>query len=200
MDFTDARLAGPLLRSPSVKWMGVILMAGALGLGGCLIPQDDTEFAGLPPPRNRPPRIVENQVSPQTRIIREFGSDTCREEFEVLVVDPDVDDRITVSWFVDYTPGQQSIDFTTELANTGFPQRDDRATFVVDLSAAGSPLSAPGLHTVEAVVADRTLIASTRLTVPETEPNPDGGSPIVVDEGYVVTYAWTVETVAGVCP
>jgi hypothetical protein len=183
-----------------MKWVGVFLMAGAVGLGGCLIPQDDTLFAGLPPPRNRPPRIVENQVSPQTRIIREFGSDTCREEFEVLVIDPDVEDKVVVNWFVDYTPGQGNIDFSVELAPTTVPQRNDRATFVVDLTAANSPLSAPGLHTVEAVVSDRTLVASTRLTVPITEPNPDGGAPVVVDEGYVVTYAWTVETVPGVCP
>jgi len=143
---------------------------------------------------------VENQVSPQTRIIREFGSDTCREEFEVLVIDQDVDDDISVTWFVDYAPGQTRTEQTTVLATTGRPQRDDRATFTVDLSAANSPLRAPGLHLVEAVVSDRQLVVPTRLPLPILGDNPDGGPRIVVDEGYAVTYAWTVETVAGVCP
>ena len=183
-----------------MKWVGAIVASWAVALSGCVIPQDDTLFAGLPRARNRPPRIVENQVSPQTRIIREFGSEACRESFEVLVIDPDVDDDISVTWFVDYTPGSSSPEQITLLATTGRPQRDDRATFEVDLSAASSPLRAPGLHLVEAVVADRQLNPATRTPVSIPGENPDGGPSIVVDEGYAVTYAWTVETVAGVCP
>ncbi|HET9450330.1 MAG TPA: hypothetical protein VFO83_05585 [Aggregicoccus sp.] len=139
-------------------------------------------------------------MSPQTRIIRDFGSETCRETFEVLVTDPDVDDDINVTWYVDYTPGTSDPAQVSLLAPTGRPLRDDRATFEVDLSAAASPLRAPGLHLVEAVVADGQYDPKTRLPVPRTESNPDGGARIVVDESFVITYAWTVETVAGVCP
>jgi hypothetical protein len=183
-----------------MKWAGVIVLAGALGLGGCLIPQDGEVFSPPEGGPNRPPRIVENQVSPQTRIIREFGSDTCREEFEVLVIDPDVDDDVIVTWFVDYVAGQGRTEQSTPLATTGLPLRNDRATFTVDLASANSPLSAPGLHLVEAVVSDRPLDVATRLPFPILGNNPDGGPRIVVEEGYVVSYAWTVETVAGVCP
>lgn len=182
-----------------MKWAGTFVAAWVLTLTGCLIPQDDTLFAGDREPPNQPPRIVENQVSPQTRIIREFGTDSCRLSFELVVTDPDVNDRINVSWYVDFAPGRAPV-WTSSLDPTSTPLRDDRATYDVDLSAAASPLSAPGLHLVEAVVADRQLDLSTRLPFPDLGDNPDGGPRIVVDEGFAVTYAWTVETVAGGCP
>jgi hypothetical protein len=199
MDFRENALAASLLESSPMKWAGPFVAAWALALSGCLIPQDDTLSAGEPVPGNQPPRIVENQVSPQTRIIREFGSDTCRLAFELVVTDPDVNDRINVSWYVDYAPGRAPV-WNSSLAPTNMPLRDDRATFDVDLSAAPSPLSAPGLHLVEAVVADRQLDLATRLPFPEPRENPDGGASLLVQEGYAVTYAWVVETVAGVCP
>jgi hypothetical protein len=199
MDSREPDLAVSLLEGSPMKWAGALLAAWVLALAGCVIPQDDTLFAGQSQPPNRPPRIVENQVSPQTRIIREFGSDTCRLAFELLVTDPDVNDRIGVSWYVDYAPGRAPV-WTSSLTPTNSPLRDDRATFDVDLSAAASPLSAPGLHLVEAVVADRQLDFSTRLPFPDLMDNPDGGPRLVSDEGYAVTYAWVVETVAGVCP
>ena len=186
-----------------MKWAATLLAAWTLVLSSCLIPQDDTLFSGVPDPRNRPPRIVENQVSPQTRILREFGSETCRTAFEVLVTDPDVDDEITVFWYVDFAPGSGPASlprFFRLLPTTGNPLRNDRATFEVDLAAAGSPLASPGLHLVEAVVVDGQLNFATRLPVPERDSNPDGGAPIVVDEPYAVSFAWTVETVAGGCP
>lgn len=182
-----------------MKWAATVVAAWVLALSGCLIPQDDTLFSGNPEAPNQPPRIVENQVSPQTRIIREFGSDSCRLSFELVVTDPDVNDRIDVSWYVDYAPGRDP-ERSMSLNPTRTPLRDDRATYDVDISAAASPLSAPGLHLVEAVVADRQLDPSTRLPFPEPRNNPDGGAPILVTEGFAVTYAWTVETVAGVCP
>ncbi|MBF5040997.1 hypothetical protein FGE12_01235 [Aggregicoccus sp. 17bor-14] len=138
-------------------------------------------------------------MSPQTRIIREFGNGTCRQTFEVLATDPDVLDLLTVYWFVDYVPGQASTDKLDLLAPSDRPERNDRATFVADLTAANSKLRAPGLHTVEAVLADRQLDLTTRQPSQQLGENPDGGAAIVLDEGYAVTYAWTVETVTGVC-
>jgi hypothetical protein len=185
-----------------MKWVGAMLAMWALVQSGCLIPQDDTLFSGIPEPLNRPPRIVENQVSPQTRILRDFGSETCRTAFEVLVTDPDVDDEITVYWYVDYAPGSGPASlprFFQFLPQTGNPLRNERATFEVDLAAAGSPLASPGLHLVEAIVADRPLDPATREPRLGRDPNPDGGAPIVVDEGFAVSYAWVVETVAGAC-
>ncbi len=183
-----------------MKWVGAILASWFLALTGCVIPQDDTLFAGVPIGGNKPPRIVETQVSPQTRIIREFGSETCRMTFEILVTDPDVADNLTVTWYVDHAPGNTSPEKIDNVTPSGRPLRDDRSTFDVDLSAAASPLRAPGLHLVEAVVTDGNLNFETRLPFPVLGDNPDGGAPIPVDEDYAVTYAWTVETVTGVCP
>ena len=182
-----------------MKRAGTFVATCVLALTGCLIPQDET-LGSEPVPANQPPRIVENQVSPQTRIIREFGSDSCRLSFELVVTDPDVNDRIDVNWYVDYAPGRMPVSSSSLAPTTSSsPLRDDRATFDVDLSAAASPLSAPGLHLVEAVVADRQLDLNTRLPFPVPRQNPDGGPGLQVVEGFAVTYAWTVETVAGGC-
>ena len=200
-DLPRAHLAGALLRRASASAALLALLAWVgLALGGCVIPQDDTLFVGPRNARNRPPRILENQVSPQTRIIREFGNGTCRQTFEVLATDPDVNDLLSVYWFVDYVPGQASTDKIDLLSPSDGPERNDRATFVADLTAANSKLRAPGLHTVEAVLVDRQFDVVKRQPTQEIGDNPDGGAAIVVDEGYAVTYAWTVETVTGVCP
>jgi hypothetical protein len=101
---------------------------------------------------------------------------------------------------VDYVPGQLSTDKIDLLFPSERPERNDRATFVADLTAANSKLRAPGLHTVEAVLVDRQFDTAKRQPTQDLDDNPDGGAAIVVDEGYAVTYAWTVETVTGVCP
>ncbi|WP_224240913.1 hypothetical protein [Hyalangium gracile] len=188
-------MAKGLLALP-LWWLGLAWVAGMAG--GCLVPQDDTLLESIPQRRNRPPRIVETQVQPPNPIIQDFGAGgLCELDFSVLVEDPDVDDLLTVRWYLDYD-NQNPTGFFREfkLANNGEPQRGDRATLRINLRAANSALSTPGVHLVEALVSD------TRLTGREPEPvstvTLDGGT-VIVNPGYAVTQAWFVTTVRGDC-
>jgi hypothetical protein len=195
MESSRSLLAKGLLVLPS-RWLGLAWMAWAAG--GCLVPQDDTLLEGIPERRNRPPRIVESQVQPTEPIIQDFGlNGLCELDFSVVVEDPDVDDLITVQWYLDYD-SQNPTGFFREfkLANNGEPQRGERATLPINLRAANSPLSAPGVHLVEAVVADTRLV--------ERSPEPKGsivldGGGVILNPGYVVTHTWFVTTVRGDC-
>ncbi|WP_224369939.1 hypothetical protein [Hyalangium versicolor] len=162
------------------------------------MPQDDTLLESIPQRRNRPPRIVETQVQPPNPIIQDFGTgDLCALDFSVVVEDPDVDDLLTVRWYLDYDD-QNPMGAYREipLANNGEPQRGDRATLSINLRAANSPLSDPGVHLVEAVVSDTRLVG--REPVPVGTIVLDGGT-VIVNPGYVVTHAWFVTTVRGDC-
>ncbi|XXF74998.1 hypothetical protein P2318_18165 [Myxococcaceae bacterium GXIMD 01537] len=184
------RLAGGLLPPPAMRLLGLMVAAAS---GACLIPQDDTYLAGVPEQRNRPPRIVESQVQPADRIIQDFGAGgLCEVEFSIIVEDPDVDDSISVRWYVDGNPLRQE----TKLTNNGQALRSDRATLRASLRAANSPLAAPGTHLVEAFVADGFTID--REPAPDrTIKLPDGG--VIYDPVYTATYAWFVSTVQGDC-
>jgi hypothetical protein len=179
------------------RWLGPAW--AACMVGGCLIPQDDTLLAGLPQRRNRPPRIVEMQVQPPERIIRDFGAEgLCELDFSVVVEDPDVDDLLTVRWYLDYDDQDPTGPYREfQLANNGEPQRGDRATLRINLRAANSPLSAPGDHLVEAVVSDTRLVGREPVPVGRID-LADGGA--IINPGYVVTHAWFVTTVRGDCP
>ena len=179
----------------TLRWLGLAWVVGVAG--GCLVPQDDTLLESIPQRRNRPPRIVETQVQPSEAIIRDFGANgLCELDFSVIVEDPDVDDLVTVRWYLDYdnqNPTGAYREF--QLANNGQPQRGDRATLRINLRAANSPLSAPGEHLVEALVSDTRLVG--REPVPISQINLDGG--VIINPGYVVTHAWFVTTVSGEC-
>ena len=169
------------------------LAAGA----GCLIPQDEALLEGVPEFKNRPPRIVEEQVEPFERILRAFGVGSCTQDFSVVVEDPDVDDRLTVEWYVDYNPSNPEGYYRQiVLANTGQPRRDDRGTLHMDLRSANNPLGTPGIHLVEALVTDRHL-TQRQPDPPEEVFLPDGG--LVKNPGFVTSYSWVVNTVAGDC-
>jgi hypothetical protein len=195
MESIPSRLAKGLL--PLLpRWLGLAWVAWVAG--GCLIPQEDTLLEEIPQRKNRPPRIVETQVQPPERIIQDFGADgLCELDFSVVVEDPDVDDLVTVQWYLDYD-SQNPTGYFREfrLANNGEPQRGDRATLNINLRAANSPLSAPGVHLVEAVVTDTRLVG--REPDPKSTVFLDGGG-VIVNPGYVVTYAWFVTTVSGDC-
>jgi hypothetical protein len=195
MESTRALLAKGLL-VPPWRWLGLAWMVGVAS--GCLIPQDDTLLESLPQRRNRPPRVVETQVQPPQPILDDFGANgLCEQDFSVLVEDPDVDDLLTVRWYLDYDDQNPTGPYREfQLANNGEPQRGDRATLRVNLRAANSPLSAPGPHLVEAVVADTRLVG--RDPVPVGRIVLDGGT-VILNPGYAVTHAWFVTTVQGDC-
>jgi len=189
------RLASELLGLPAMKWFG--LGAAVWLLGGCVIPQDAPYLSELPMQRNRPPRIVENQVDPTNRIIRGFGSDLCELKFTVPVEDPDIGDQLLAYWFVDYNPNQpRGEDHLVRIEARGNkPARDERASFQVNFGSADfNRLNLPGDHVVEVIVSDTPLVerepeASTSI------PLSDGGT--LIDPGYAATYTWFVRTEAG---
>ena len=172
-------------------------MVAACASTGCLIPQDDTLLEGVPGTMNRPPRIVESLVSPQQRVISNFGAGTCDLTFEVVVEDPDVDDRIVVHWYLDYNPQDPRGPYRQyELANIAQePRRSDRGSLLISLASANSPLGTPGTHLVEAVVSDAELV--NRVPRARQVELPDGT--FIEDPGYTATYAWVVTTVQGDC-
>ncbi|MBZ4419911.1 hypothetical protein [Myxococcus sp. RHSTA-1-4] len=173
------------------------LVVAACAATGCLIPQDDTLLEGVPGQRNRPPRIVESLVSPQQRVISDFGAGACDLTFEVVAEDPDLDDRLKVHWYVDYNPQDPRGPYRQyDLANiTRDPLRSDRGSLLISLASANSPLGTPGTHLVEALVSDSEL--QDRVVQPRVVQLPDGT--FIEDPGYVVTYAWVVNTVQGDC-
>jgi len=194
MESTRCSLAKGLLALPR-WWLGLAWVACVAS--GCLIPQEDTLLVELPQRRNRPPRILENLVNPPQRITQDFGAaGRCELEFSVAVEDPDVDDLITVSWYLDYNADSPTGYYRqVALLNNGQPQRGDRATLRINLSAANSPLREPGVHLVEALVSDARLVG--REPEQRRVPLPDGG--VIINPGYSVTYAWFVNTVRGDC-
>lgn len=171
----------------------------AVGLGlfvGCLLPQDDTLLDEPPRFMNRSPRIIESLVLPQEHIIQDFGASRCELTFEVAVEDPDVDDRIKVHWFIDYSPQDPRGPYREiALTNNGEARRPDRGTLRINLASANSVLSTPGPHVVEALVSDAEL--TDRQPESQVVNLPDGGS--IIDPGFVISYAWVVNTVQGDC-
>jgi hypothetical protein len=117
-------------------------------------------------------------------------------DFSFFAEDPDVNDTLTVRWYVDY-PVAGSID--PDLRLTPNPNGNtirDQARLTIDLSSPGlsvpaSYLQQPGTHLVEALLFDNALGAQ-RRPLP-FDPGTDGGIP---NPSYVVSYAWVVE----VCP
>jgi hypothetical protein len=190
------RLARNLLSRPAITGLG--LGAALWVSGGCLLPQDETYLSELPQPRNRPPRIVESQVQPSERIIREYGAGLCALEFSVIVEDPDIGDTLSAHWYVDYDPAQpRGADNEYTLSPSSKPLREDRAYFRDSYGAIGSRLSTPGDHLVEVVVSDSRLVS--REPQPRLIKLSDGT--IYADPGYTTTYAWFVKTVpGGNCP
>ncbi|MBL0694277.1 hypothetical protein [Comamonas sp. JC664] len=173
-----------------------LLVAASCAASGCLIPQDDTLLDSVPEFMNRPPRIIESLVLPQQRFIPDFGANGCELTFEVAVEDPDVDDSLVVHWYVDYNPQDPYRYYVAvPLLNSSAPLRADRGRLTISLESANNPLGTPGYHLVEALVTDAVLL--NRVVQPRPVRLPDGT--FMENPGFVVTYAWTVNTVQGPC-
>ena len=164
---------------------------GAWALNACVLSQED-RVLNIPPLRNRPPRIMEElPLFPVDRVIRPVGCPPL--DFSFFAEDPDVNDTLTVRWYVDY-PAAGSIDPDLRLTPNGNTIRD-QARQTINLSSPlnipASYLQQPGTHVVEALLFDFALGAQ-RRPLP-IDPATDGGIP---NPSYVVSYAWVVE----VCP
>ena len=174
-----------------------LLLAGAVLLPACLLPQEDHVIQELPPEANQPPRIVENLLQPANRFVAvRNGSDCPNLIFLAPVSDPNVADRLTYNFYVDPNLFPAFVKQATIPPNPNEqPDRAEPASYEVSFATPG-PLQQPGDHVVEVLVSDGALVNR------EPQPRPiillDGGTGF--QPTYAVTYAWTVTVVAGPCP
>lgn len=190
-------LARRLLRRRRVcgrtLWLGLLLVAQT----ACLIPQEDPILDPLPPPRNRPPRILENLVSPPRSFPAPtyFTGQNCPPivRFEAVVADPDIDDLITARWFVDYDPLNNPVVWKEDRIPPSGQEVRTTASALLELNTTTGPLSVAGPHLIEVFVSDSQLI--NRDPQPR-EIDPDGG---IINPGYVDTYAWYINIENQVC-
>lgn len=183
-----------------MRWASrAILGALAFAMTGCLIPQDDQTLVIPPRQRNRAPRIVTDQIVPaiEQRTIFLSTTPTCpnAQEFQVYVADPDVDDQLTVRWYLDNSPTNVGIVAPdTVIETNGKELRDQPATFTADLNAPSNRFIT-GSHLLEVIVSDGTL--NNRRPLPRNTIGPDGGT--IKEETFVAMWAWQVVTVSGSC-
>lgn len=176
-------LARTLLGAPSVRWavIGVWLSTQM----GCLALEDEPYYGDQPVAVNRPPTILEGLVQPRGHRVELGTAAGCPINFSVRVEDANVDDAVTVRWYIDYDPdtNPQPIGRVFTFTNTGTPIRGETATFpITRMDSPGNPLAVPGEHLVEALVADG----------PFTNRDPDDGSNVSVPT--YPTYVWLVTT------
>jgi hypothetical protein len=174
------------------KGLLVGVVAAVLG-SGCLWPVEDPVLEDLPPRKNRPPRILEQNVVPQRRTTIGNGIG-CKLEFKAQVEDPDLNDLLVVRWYIDYDPLSNPSPFGLEssLPPDGNAIRSTSATLTVELSSPGHPLRVPGDHMVELLVSDGRLI--NRDPQPVATEGFDGGNPT-----FASSYPWFVTVEAGDC-
>jgi len=120
-------------------------------------------------------------------------------EFRFFAEDPDVDETLTVRWYVDYQVLQVSVDNAEQtLSPSGEAVRNDTGSYTVNLDGAltgpEARLQQVGPHVVEAILFDGRLGAQ-RKPLPRT-PAVDGG---IENPSYAVSYAWVVNTMRP-CP
>ncbi len=138
----------PLARGLLPKgWKYAALML--LVSSGCLIPQESRILEPVPAVRNRPPRILEELVTPP-RVIRTPNGPNCRLDFEYKVEDPDVEDTLTTRWYI-YTNFDPNLPAYREgqIPPDGKTVRDRSATLSIDFAAAENPLRLEGVYAVE---------------------------------------------------
>ncbi len=166
---------------------------GAWALDACVLSQED-RVLNIPPLRNRPPRIMEEfSVTPVRVTSIERPSDCLIPlDFSFFAEDPDINDTLTVRWYVDYpAAGPYDPDLRLTPNPNGSTIRE-QAKLTIDLQGAlrvpASYLQQPGTHVVEALLFDNAL-GDGRRPLP-FDPGTDGGIP---NPSYVVSYAWVVK-------
>src|SRR5215472_12090665 len=117
-------LASPLL----------LLCAAVCGLNACLLTQED-RILNIPPQRNRPPRIMEEQpIMPKDSLalgrVITIDIDCPTLQFGFKAEDPDVEQTLRVAWYVDY-PSQSGSALEQALSSNGETVRSDEGSFSV---------------------------------------------------------------------
>lgn len=179
-----------------------------LGLGicqmACLLPQDDDILTTVPPPGNRPLRVILGQTQPEQRdsTVQLASNCSAPTTFSVKVDDPDTNDVIRAQWFIDPneryiggTPGNQGVPTSggSTVRSLGAPRQ-----FTNLLGA----LTDGRKHRVEVVVTDGEFLED-QLIDPMTNeskpylkvvrPSVNTTSGVVPVEAYRDEYVWFVE-------
>src|SRR5712664_607010 len=175
----------------------LLVLVGACSLSACLLSQED-RVLDIPPPRNRPPRIMEElPITPENRVTVIPQGECPTLQFSFKAEDPEVGDTLFVNWYIDYSLGTGDAQVQM-LSPTGQTVRFLNNPFSLNLRGTlDTPfryLQQPGTHVVEALLFDGFLDAR-RQPLPIT-PATDGG---IENPSYVVSYAWVVEVLSA-CP
>ncbi len=127
---------------------------------GCLSLENEPYYGDELIQVNRPPVIIPAFVQPLSGHVTLSNTPGCVAQFSIRVEDPNVDDPITARWYIDYDkdthsqPDSRVFEFT----NNGRAVRDESATFTQQLDSPGNPLSVPGVHLVDVLVADAPVV------------------------------------------
>ena len=169
---------------------GLLLMAVVCApLAGCLFPQDDQVFPELPPKRNAPLKIVDQDPREPRRVYR--NSTACPSQnptFKLIVDDEDIADTVRSRWFV----GTQSFEGRNVTA-TGSRGREVAAPTESGFRAVLANLTAGRTELLTVYVADTEVrLIEGQITVePRERVLPDGT--VVEDEGSLDSFTWVLD-------
>lgn len=174
------------------------LTLSTLLISGCIVPQDDYVLEDLPLKKNRPVRIIPQQIAPANNVIELKNGAGCSIEFSVAVEDPDVDNVIRASFFIDF---DRTVTNNPSVNRDIFPTSSAtvRPTFARVTYTGSDPninLFTVDTHTVDIFVTDTSLDEKREARPASTFA--DGGA--VRDQGFTDSFTWYVNTVPGNCP
>lgn len=187
--WTRQRLAAGLLTH-------ALLAVISLGSTACLIPQEDTLLGPLPTALNRPPRFLEDNLVPSSGITPLSNGAGCEQQFIAYAEDPDAEDTLYVSFFIDYERNPDISYGSTVITGTGAGPVRGSAGLTVRADQVGIPLFTAGAHTVDVVISDEPLQSGRRPLPRPVGAVVDGGP---VNSSFAVMHTWFVQTSPGDC-
>ncbi len=177
---------------------GLLLCAVSCApLLGCIIPQDEQLIPELPPKRNGPIKIVNQEpAEPRTRY---FNSTQCPSDeptFKLFVDDEDLTDSVFSLWFVGNTSTQP---FNPTKVAGGSRTRPVPAPSSLGFKSALANLpSGTAVLTVYVADTDFKEVIGGQVSLADREPTtlPDGNT--VTDLGTMDSFTWVLDVEA--CP
>lgn len=172
---------------------GLLLMAVVCApLAGCLFPQDDQVLPELPPKRNGPLKIVDQDPREPRATFR--NTTLCPEQnptFKLTVDDEDIADTVRSRWFV----GTQTFE-GRNVTSTGSRGREVFAPPESSFKTALANLTAGDTELLTVFVADTEVrVVDGQISVePRTRVLPDGT--MVEDKGSFDSFTWVLDVEA----
>jgi hypothetical protein len=167
------------------------LLAMLLFLPACLLPPQVDEVSA---PKNQPPRIEPNALSPTPQSGPVFMSVDCPSySFYAAISDPDAEDTLYYRIFLDYSRDPRKLFTDVKRIASDNGQADTKAiSFKInpnDERFADGDLTYTEPHAVELFVADRPFFDG---------PEPEGR--VVDADGLVATFVWPIQLAATADP